>query len=75
MSKRKGRAKSGRNFQRVLVASIGAGLGADDQTAVDSRTRQLSENPDTTYTAHLAMSAETAIRSRIKRLHLRRRWP
>jgi len=74
MAKRK-RAQRGRNFQRVLVASIGAGLGADDLTASDSRRRQGSESDDATYIGHLALSAEVAIRGRIKRLHLRRHWP
>ena len=59
----------------MRVASIGAGLGADDVTAEDSRMRQLSEGGDATYAGELARRSEAAIRSRIKRLCLRRHWP
>ena len=72
MSKRERR---GRNFQRTIEPSLGAHLGADDLGAEESRTRQLQNDVDTTYAGELAMRSEEAIRSRIRRLHLGRRWP
>lgn len=69
------RERRGRNFQRVMAQSIGAGRGSDDLTASESRSRQRAEGDDATYQGHLQLSAESAIRARIRRLHLGRRWP
>jgi hypothetical protein len=69
------RERRGRNFQRSIEPGLGAHLGADDLTALDSRTRQLAEGSDATYAGELALRGEEAIRARIRRLHLKRRWP
>lgn len=69
------RERKGRNFQRTIEPSLGAHLGVDDLTASESRSRQRSEGDDATYQGHLALSSESAIRARIRRLHLGRRWP
>lgn len=50
-------------------------LGPDTSTAEQSRLRQLAEDVERLNSAGLGFVATDAIRARIKRLGLRRRWP
>ena len=73
--KRSRREHRGRNFQRSIEPSLGAHLGEDDLTALESRMRQGEEVDAWTYAAELARRSKAAILGRIKRLKLSRHWP